>query len=226
MNAGIRFDKSRAARRNGNAKETNRRPLGRAAQTLIAAAALVAIGLLVASFTLSRVVKLNLTASMPIGLYILRPASALHRGAIVIACPPSEAQRIGVENGYLAPARGSMPESHCSSGSAPLLKYAIAFAGDEIEISEKGLSVNGRLIDAQTAVRHDRRGRTLVAVPNGQYRLAAGQVWLYSPARYSWDSRYFGPVRGRDVLGTAAPLWTTTPEALAPTSNLRAKTGP
>lgn len=175
---------------------------------LLAAALLCAIGLLIASFVLSRIVKLNLTASMPIGLYAVRPASAIHRGSIVIACPPPAAQRIGVANGYLAPARGLVPESRCSSGFAPLLKYAIAFAGDEIVISRRGLSLNGRQLDSQSRARVDRSGHLLAAVPIGHYRLGVGEVWLYSPARYSWDSRYFGPARLTDVIGTAAPLWT------------------
>jgi hypothetical protein len=38
---------------------------------------------------------------------------------------------------------------------------------------------------------------------------APNRLLLYSPAAYSWDSRYFGPARLRDVLGTAVPLWTT-----------------
>jgi conjugative transfer signal peptidase TraF len=163
---------------------------------------------------------------MPLGLYILQPASAIHRGAIVIACPPPEAQRIGVANGYLAPSRGLVPGSRCSSGSAPLLKYAIAFAGDEIDISKRGLSLNGHLLDGQTPARLDRSGRTLAAVPNGRYRLATGQVWLYSPARYSWDSRYFGPARLGDVLGTAAPLWTSSPVSPVPTPDRRERTAP
>jgi len=185
----------------------------RVAQIRLFAAALAAIALLVASFALSRVMKLNLTASMPIGLYALHPAAAIYRGAIVIACPPMAAQRIGVANGYLAPARGSLPQSNCAAGSAPLLKYAIALAGDEIEINAHGLSLNGRLLDSQTLARVDQSGRALAAMRSGRYRLHKDEVWLYSPARYSWDSRYFGPAKLRDVLGTATPIWTIPSQA-------------
>jgi type IV secretory pathway protease TraF len=132
--------------------------------------------LVVGSFALGRVVKSNLTVSMPIGLYSVRAAGTITRGAIVIACPPPEAQRIGVANGYLAPARGLVADSRCSSGSAPLLKYAIAFAGDEIDISAHGLSVNGRLLDPQSPSRVDRDDRALAAIPNGHYRLRNDQV--------------------------------------------------
>jgi type IV secretory pathway protease TraF len=69
--------------------------------------------------------------------------------------------------------------------------------------------VDGQLVDAHKIARVDRNGRALTSMPDGTYHLRAGDVWLYSPAAYSWDSRYFGPAKLRDVLGTAVPLWTT-----------------
>jgi len=172
-------------------------------------AAIAAILIVASSFALSSVVKLNLTASMPVGVYIVHTTKALRRGAIVIACPPADAQRVGLRNGYLAPARGILPGSRCDAGSAPLLKYAIALAGDVVELNDRGLEVDGQLVDAHKVARVDRNGRALSSMPDGTYHLAAGDVWLYSPADYSWDSRYFGPAKLRDVLGTAVPLWTT-----------------
>jgi conjugative transfer signal peptidase TraF len=172
-------------------------------------AVIAAILIVAASFALSSVVKLNLTASMPVGVYILHRSTALQRGTIVIACPPADAQRVGVRNGYLAPARGILPASRCDAGSAPLLKYAIALAGDVVELSDRGLEVDGQVVDAHKIARVDRNGRALSSMPDGTYHLDAGDVWLYSPAEYSWDSRYFGPAKLRDVLGTAVPLWTT-----------------
>jgi conjugative transfer signal peptidase TraF len=188
-------------------------PSSVAQRRILGLAGLFTIAVVAASFAFSTVIKLNLTESMPLGLYAVHPKAAISRGAIVIACPPPKAQRIGVANGYLAPARGLLPESRCAAGSAPLLKYAIALAGDEIEIDRRGLSLNGRRLDSQTAARKDRNGRTLTALPWGNYRLSKDEVWLYSPARYSWDSRYFGPASLRDVIGTATPIWTNRPLA-------------
>jgi type IV secretory pathway protease TraF len=31
-------------------------------------------------------------------------------------------------------------------------------------------------------------------------------VWLYAPVPRSWDSRYFGPQRAADIIGTATPI--------------------
>ena len=181
---------------------------------------IVAILIVASSFVLSSVIKLNLTASMPVGVYLVQPTKALQRGSIVIACPPADAQRVGVQNGYLAPARGILPASRCDAGSAPVLKYVIALAGDVVELNDRGLEVDGQLVDAHKIVRVDRNGRALHSMPDGTYRLGAGDVWLYSPAEYSWDSRFFGPAKLRDVLGTAVPLWTTDRSAGARAAGL------
>jgi len=156
----------------------------------------------------SSVLKLNLTESMPIGFYLLRRTTTVHVGDIVIACPPPVAQRLGIANGYLPRAYGLIPDSKCTEGSVPVLKYAIALAGDEIELDGSGLSLNGRLINTRPRALVDRRRRRLVSLTNGRYRLRQGDVWLYSPEQYGWDSRYFGPIRQSDVLGIAKPIWT------------------
>jgi conjugative transfer signal peptidase TraF len=142
-------------------------------------AAIAAILIFASSFVLSSFVKLNLTASMPIGVYLVHSTKALRRGLIVVACPPSDAQRVGVQNGYLAPARGILPASRCDAGSAPLLKYAIALAGDVVRINDRGLEVDGQLVDAHKIARIDRNGRALTSIPDGTYHLGAGDVWLY-----------------------------------------------
>lgn len=163
------------------------------------------------AFTLlvaSSVLKLNLTESMPIGLYLLRGTTNVHVGDIVVACPPPAAQRIGMVNGYLARAYGVVPGSRCAAGSVPVLKYAIAIAGDIVVINERGLSLNGRLFDSRPQAQTDSRGRSIAALPYGQYHLGKGEIWLYSPARCSWDSSYFGPITTRDLQGTAEPIVT------------------
>jgi len=160
--------------------------------------------LLAASSTL----KLNLTESMPIGLYLLHRTTMIHVGDIVIACPPLAAQRVGMANGYLTRAYGITPGSRCVAGSAPVLKYVIALAGDELVINQSGLALNGQLFDTRLRARIDSHGRRLAALIHGRYRLGKYDIWLYSPAPRGWDSRYFGPIKRSDVLGIAKPIWT------------------
>jgi conjugative transfer signal peptidase TraF len=87
-----------------------------------------------------------------------------------------------------------------------LSKYVIALPRDSVTIEPTGLWVNGRVVDSRAPERVDRHGRALAAIPNGRYRLGENEVWLYSSASHSWDSRYFGPVKMRDIAGAAQPL--------------------
>jgi len=162
--------------------------------------------LFLASSGIARVVKINTTDSMPIGIYLMRP-DAIVPGRIVVACPPEAAARIGLENGYLE--RGS-----CATGAAPVLKYVVATGGSRVAVMDTGIAVNGRLLENSGARRKDRRGRPIQHLRIGEYRLGDDEVWLYSPAPSSWDSRYFGPVSRKLIIGAASPLFAS--------SNLRA----
>ena len=94
---------------------TRRRP-----RTLAPLAFLVVVGgLLLTARALG--LRCNLTASLPVGIYRLvdRPVTL---GALVAACPPVEAARLGVERGYL-------PAGRCPGGGAPVLKEVAALGG-------------------------------------------------------------------------------------------------
>jgi conjugative transfer signal peptidase TraF len=75
------------------------------------------------------------------------------------------------------------------------MKPVIASAGDIVDVSDRGIAVNG-LLHANTAPKtKDSHGRAMVPWPSGQYRVASGFVWVassYNP--WSFDSRYFGPI--------------------------------
>jgi len=150
------------------------------------------------STRLARVVKINFTDSMPLGVYLVHSAP-IDPQRIVVACPPAVAARFGLANGYLA--IGS-----CASGAAPVLKYVAAIGGSEIRVNEAGIAVDGRVLANSSAHRLDRRGRLIPRFADGTYRLAANEVWLYSPAPWSWDSRYFGPVTKDHIVGAASPV--------------------
>jgi conjugative transfer signal peptidase TraF len=165
----------------------------------------MAIGVLIAVATVAiehACLRINFTASMPIGLYSLLPLpSGVERGMMVAACAPARAAHLGRRRGYLA--GGPCPED-----TELLLKYVEAIAGDEVEITSAGGFVNGcRVLHSQPAS-GDSSGRRLVSWPRGAYRLSAGQVWLYAPNDRSWDSRYWGPASVADLKAKAVPLLT------------------
>jgi len=171
----------------------------------------VCAGMYAASSRLAHVIKINTTDSMPIGIYIMR-SDAITVGRIVVACPPEAAARIGLVNGYLE--RGS-----CASGAAPVLKYVVATGGSHVDVTHAGIVVNGRLLDNSIARRNDRHGRPIPHFHFGAYRLGEDEVWLYSPAPWSWDSRYFGPVSKAEIIGAASPLFAPSTQQEAPNGN-------
>jgi conjugative transfer signal peptidase TraF len=144
--------------------------------------------------------RLNLTASLPPGLYRLSP---LRRppcpGDLVLACPPPAAAALAHRRGYLGP--GS-----CPGDTHPLGKLVLAAAGDRVELTAAAIIVNGCRLPATPSAPADARGRPLPHPPPGAYLLRAGDLWLFAPHPRSFDSRYFGPVAASKVRGLLHPL--------------------
>lgn len=162
-----------------------------ALRTLVAVAVIAALAGAGCRALASRM-TLNLTASVPRGLYWLRPGSPLSRGTTVyLPFPPSVRSLIAT--------RRYLPSSF------RLLKRVVAVAGDHV-CTEDDLYVVGDTIISAIAT-HDHVGRPLEpyhfcgAVP-------PGYVFLAARGESSLDSRYFGPVAIGD-LTAAVPIWTS-----------------
>lgn len=163
-------------------------------------------GLLVASALGPAGVRVNLSPSLPIGLYVARPVSRsqrpnVHWGALVMACLPPAVAQWGRVRGYLM--RGS-----CADGVAPVGKAVFAVSGDTVVVTDDGLAVHGVLAPNSRPLAEDARGRPLARVANGRRLVARGEVWLVSThSPRSWDSRYYGPVPVARVMFLLKPLW-------------------
>ncbi len=145
-------------------------------------------------------VRINLTPSMPLGLWQVSGAADVRRGAAAVVCTPrGDATRVGRERGYIGPGA-------CPNGTEPLLKVVAAVAGDTVAVTPDGLAVNGEALPGTGRRTHDTAGRELRAWPAGIYTVQPGTAWVVTPAPDSWDSRYWGPVQAGDVLGTARPM--------------------
>src|SRR6185295_9940296 len=91
-------------------------------------------------------VRLNLTASVPIGLYFV---SSSPESRFVEFCPPDPFGSLSIDRGYRA------QSTACPDGGEPLLKPVIAREGDLVEVSSNGISVNGSLVWNTAAKTHD-----------------------------------------------------------------------
>ena len=150
-------------------------------------AALVAVGVVLLTFQLSGTLglRINTSPSLPIGLYI---ATADADANMVEFCPAEPFATFAIVRGYRDP-------GNCRDGGAPLLKPVVANAGDVVELSARGISVNGALLPNTAPLSKDTKGRPLEAWPFGHYVVASETVWVassYHPR--SFDSRYFGPI--------------------------------
>jgi len=135
----------------------------------------------------------NASASVPIGLYVVRSNSVHHAGDVVVVRPPEALAAFLETRGYLA--RG-----------VPLLKQIAALPGHDVCRTGRTITINGVIIGH--ALDRDRLGRTLPGW-QGCRRIADGQLFLMNwRSEYSLDGRYFGPISASTIVGRAFPAWT------------------
>lgn len=135
----------------------------------------------------------NASASVPIGLYAVRPAGALHIAELVVVAPPEPLASFLADRGYL-------PKG------VPLLKHILALPRQTVCRIGDSISVDRLLVGRVLA--RDRRGRPLPAW-QGCRAIRDGEIFLMNrrPAD-SLDGRYFGPLPAAAITGRADPLWT------------------
>ena len=162
---------------------------------------LIGMGVLVGTSWIGGL-RLNLTRSMPIGLYRITRGLSV-RGAIVLVCLPPDIAAFALERGYV-PHGGA-----CAHGTIPIGKVVLGVAGDTVTVIAAGLLLNGVPVPNSKALASDHRGRSLPKLRYGARVLGCGTVWLHSPySAWSFDSRYFGPVADGYAVAVVQPLWT------------------
>ena len=135
----------------------------------------------------------NASASVPIGLYVVRPINRLSISDLVVAKPPEALARFLTERRYLG--RG-----------VPLIKHVAATAGQTVCRIGETITIDGDVITL--ARQNDRLGRPL-PVWRGCQTLDDGAVFLLNrDVPDSMDGRYFGALSRESILGRAVPLWT------------------
>jgi len=133
------------------------------------------------------------SASVPIGLYAVRPAGALHVTELVVVHPPDA----------LASFLG---ERHYLPKGAPMLKRVLALPGQTGCRADRAITVDGIAMD--DAIDRDSRGRPL-SVWRGCKRIPDGEFFLMNwQSAESLDGRYFGLLPVTTIVGRADPPWT------------------
>jgi conjugative transfer signal peptidase TraF len=164
-----------------------------ALRTVICAALGIAVIALPVAITAPTRLVYNATTSAPLGWYVVVPVQEAGVGDVVLVHLPSSAARIADERHYL-------PES------VPILKRVGAVAGQWVCVQNYVLRIEREL--PVRLLERDGLGRPLTPW-RGCRELDFDELFLLSydsPA--SFDSRYFGPIPRRLVIGRAVALWT------------------
>ena len=125
---------------------------------------------------------------------------SLERGMLVLACLPDEVAKLAYERNYIASGK-------CKGGYAPVGKYIQAIPGDEVRFTSDGIIVNGSLLENSKPYAMDGEGRAMPVMLQDLV-LPKDELVLLNNYVGSFDSRYYGPIPSRYVVGTLNPVLT------------------
>ena len=125
---------------------------------------------------------------------------SLERGMLVLACLPDEVAKFAYERNYIASGK-------CKGGYAPVGKYIQAISGDEVRFTSEGIFVNGSLLENSKPYAMDGEERAMPVMLQDMV-LPEDELVLINNYAGSFDSRYYGPIQSRYVVGTLKPIWT------------------
>ena len=135
----------------------------------------------------------NTSPSVPVGLYVIRPATRYRDGDLIAANPPSWLARKLAARGYLP--RG-----------VPLLKFIAATMRQRVCRFGNRITIDGRTVGF--ARERDSKGRPLMTW-KGCHTLQGGEVFLMNyNVSDSLDGRYFQTLSTSYIVGHAVPVWT------------------
>jgi len=135
----------------------------------------------------------NASASVPVGLYTVKPEGTARPEDLVVVTPPTPLADYLAQGGYLP-------------HGVPLLKRIAAVGGQRVCRIDRTVTVDGAVL--ATARDRDRRGRALPRW-SGCVTLTQTQVLLLNrDVPDSLDGRYFGPLPTSTIVGRAQPIWT------------------
>ncbi|MGY3488276.1 conjugative transfer signal peptidase TraF [Bradyrhizobium sp. USDA 4011] len=135
----------------------------------------------------------NASASVPIGLYSIRPTKRFHVTELVAVQPPEPLATLLDLNGYLPV-------------GIPMLKRVLALPGQTV--CRSGLTISVDDVAVGEAKDRDGRGRPLPKW-QGCRVVGEGELFLMNwQSDDSMDGRYFGFLPASAVIGCALPVWT------------------
>ena len=132
----------------------------------------------------------NATDSLLHGFYRVIKQQTYKRGDLIVFPVPERVRRLVIQRGWLK------PDSY-------LIKTVVAIDGDNVWITCGQVFVNGKSFGA--IKKKDRQGLPLPSLVFNE-TLSAGKIAVLQRSDDSFDSRYFGPIDEREIIGRAVPI--------------------
>ncbi|HAU0965786.1 TPA: conjugative transfer signal peptidase TraF [Legionella pneumophila] len=145
--------------------------------------------------------RINLTESIPVGLYRITGTKPL-KNAYVIFCPDDR------QSFRLAKNRGYIDYGLYCNGYGYLMKKVVAVSGDILSVTNGGVFVNQMLIPYSKPKLQDGMNRSLPQWQVMNYALQEDEIMtMTSQSEWSFDGRYYGLVHTRQIKGMITPIW-------------------
>ena len=135
---------------------------------------------------------INVSASIPYGVY-KRVDKYPQKDDYILFCLKDKLAKLSVERRYTT-------TGNCPFQSAPIGKKVVATQGDLVKISKEGIEVNGMLLSKTRPSTYDLLERKMPEYSMHRY-LDNNEYIVASTKENSYDSRYFGIVRGEQIKG-------------------------
>ncbi|HEI6745939.1 TPA: conjugative transfer signal peptidase TraF [Legionella pneumophila] len=145
--------------------------------------------------------RINLTESIPIGLYRITGTEPL-KSAYVIFCPDDR------QTFRLAKNRGYIGQGLNCGGYGYLMKKVVAVSGDMLSVTPEGVFINQKLLPFSKPKLMDGMYRILPQWRKLDYPLKNDEVMtMTNQSEWSFDGRYYGLVHTRQIKGVITPIW-------------------
>lgn len=143
--------------------------------------------------------RINITKSIPIGIYIITDKTPA-KNDYVIFCPPDTYQFKNARR------RGYIDIGFCPDRYGYMMKKLVAENGDKVTISKSGVTVNDIFLPLSAQLPTDLQGNKLPEI-NINKILGQDEVLLMSDvSSTSFDARYFGILDKKQIRHVIRPI--------------------
>jgi conjugative transfer signal peptidase TraF len=145
--------------------------------------------------------RINLTESIPIGVYKLNTNSIVKKGDYVEFCLNKRESEIAYMKSYIG--TGS-----CWGKYEALAKRVIAEPKDDVTVTRDYIEINGNKYNQYKQKVYSQYGEkaNLISYKN---KILKGYFMVGdSDIVNSWDSRYYGQIPSSNIRGVLTPIWT------------------